>query len=332
MIVFDQPWVLLGFTVFIPLVLLNHFSRRRKRIQKSLPVHLRKRIFVSRVLFGLFLACLIAAIAGPRWGLGQSAGEYRRAIDAVIAIDVSRSMEIRDSRDPEGGINGSLGGEISRLERGMAIVRKTIAALPELRYAVAISRNRGIVAIPLTWDNGAVLAFLDALDGTSLTGRGTNLEALLNSAADAFQVSHSSSRVIILVSDGEALSGSLKAALGRCNRDGIAVTTIAVGSDEGRNLPDNDEIISRRNPGTLRMAAGETGGAFIDGNRADADLALIAHLCALALETKTGEGKTERKAHWFIFAGLAIIAYSASRASLLKMRYRKAGIKNAATN
>ena len=323
MIVFDQPWVLSGFAAFIPLILAYRFSVRRKRIRKRLSGQLRKKLFASQVLFWLSLACLILTLAGPRWGIGQTAGEYRGALDVVIAIDVSRSMEIKDSQHTGSG---------SRLERGMAIVRKTVTDLPGLRFAAAVSRDRGILAVPLTWDNGAVLAFLDAIDGSTLTGRGTNLESLIDSAAGAFQISHPSSRVILLVSDGEALSGSLRAAIGRCNRDGIIVTAIAVGSDEGRLLPGSDDIISRRDTGALRMAAGETGGAFIDGNRDDAAEALFSHLRSHVLEIKTGGSKTERKARWFIFALLAILFFGASKASLLKLRNGGSEITNAATN
>jgi len=311
-IIFDQPWVLLGFAVFIPLALGDRFSPRKRRIKKNLPKNLWTKLTVSRLFFWLFLACLIIALAGPRWGKGQAPNEYRRAVDAVIAVDVSRSMELRDGA-----------GDVSRMERGLAIVRETIASLPEMRFAVAVSRSRGIVAIPLTWDNDAVLAFLEALDGSSLTGRGTNLESLLDASAGAFQTSQPTIRVIVLVSDGEALTGSLKAALGRCNQDGIAVSPVAVGSDEGSEVPDGGGVISSRDSFAMRTAAAETGGVFVDGNREDAAEALAAYLRSLASPLEIRRDSSERKAHWFMFAMMAILCFGASKLSLLRMRIKE---------
>ena len=311
-IIFDHPWVLLGFAVFVPLALGDRFSSRRKRIRKNLPKNLWAKLSISRLFFWLFLACLIAALAGPRWGTGQAPGEYRRAVDAVIALDVSRSMEIVDSS-----------GGISRMERGLSVVRKTIAALPEMRFAITVSRSRGIIAIPLTWDTDAVLAFLEAVDGSSLTGRGTNLESLLDASAGAFQASHPSSRVIVLVSDGEALSGSLTAAIGRCGREGIAVTPVAVGSDEGSEVPGTGGIISRRDSYAMQTAATETGGAYIDGNREDASAYLAAYLRSLASPLEIRKNSSERKARWLMFAMIAIMCFGASKLSLLRIRNKE---------
>jgi Ca-activated chloride channel family protein len=313
-IVFDSPWALLGFAVFIPLILYDYFSSRGKQIHKSLPQNLKTQLTMSRIFFRIFLAGIIIAFAGPRWGTGQGANIYRQALDVVIALDISRSMEIRDGQDAAASM--------SRLERGLAIVRNTITAAPGTRFAVAVSRNRGIVAVPLTWDSGAVFAFLDGA-GSSLTGRGTNLEALVNAAAGAFQPSFPSARVILLVSDGEETSGSLKIALEHCKREGIIVSAIALGSDEGGYLPGDEDILSRRDSSTLRTAAGQTGGIYIDGNREDAPRALASHLRSLAPGSEAMGNNTGRKARWPLCIALAIIALGASKLSLLKWRNRE---------
>ena len=307
---FDHPGALWIFTVFIPLLMWDYFSPRRKQIRENLPKNLRARLGASRIFFRIFLACIIAALAGPRWGIGPAplSGESLRAVDAVIALDVSRSMEIRDGP----------GGDISRLERGLAIVREAVATTPGMRLGVALSRNRGIIAVPLTWDSDSALTFLDAA-GFSLTGRGTNLESLVDAAANAFQPSYPSTRVILLVSDGEALSGSLNAALGRCKRNGITVSVVAVGSDEGGML-DDGEILSRRDSKALRTAAGHTGGVYIDGNREDASGALAGHLRSLAPGSETRGAQTERATRWFLFVMSAIIAFGASKLCLLRLR------------
>jgi Ca-activated chloride channel family protein len=299
-----------------------------KRIRDKLPKPLRIQLFASRLFFYLFLCFLISSLAGPRWGAGQARSEYRRAVDIVIAVDISKSMLVADGKTASGGFADYEGEDVTRLQQGISIVREAVTALPGMRFAVVISRNRGILAIPLTWDDGAVLAFLETIDGSSLTGRGTNLESLVETGAGAFQSSLPSNRVILLVSDGEELTGSIKNALSRCNRNGITVTSILTGSDEGApvpgsSVPGSEDIISRRDAAIMRMAAGQTGGIFIDANRSDAADVLISHLRSLAVETESPKSNETNKERWFVFLILAIMAYGLSKASLLNLGSRK---------
>jgi Ca-activated chloride channel family protein len=324
---FDNPWILAGMVIIIPLALSDYLSPLRKRISGKLPKNARIQLFASRFFFYLFLCFLISALAGPRWGARQARSEYRRAVDVVIAVDVSKSMLINDGK-VVGPINNLSDEGITRLQQGVSIVREAVSKLGGMRFAVAVSRNRGIVAIPLTWDDGAVLAFLEAIDGSSLTGRGTNLESLLEACVGAFQPSYHSNRVILLVSDGEELAGSIRNALSHCNRNDITVTSILTGSDEGAPVPGgvvpgSEDIISRRDAAAMRMAAGQTGGIFIDGNRDDAANLLISHLRSLAVETKSPISNETNKERWFVCLLLAIMAYGLSKMSLLNIGSRR---------
>jgi len=315
---FNNPWILTCLIVIVPLALFDLFSPLRRRIRDKLPIPLRIKLFMSRIFFYLFLCFLLFAIAGLQWGTGQARNEYRRAVDVVIAVDVSKSMLVTDCNTES----------ITRLKQGTLIAMEAVNALPGMRFAAAVSRNRGIAAVPLTWDNGAVLAFLDSVDGSSLTGRGTNLESLLEAAERSFQTSSPSNRVILLVSDGEELTGSIKNALTRCNRNNITVMSILTGSDEGGAVPGaqgpgGGNIISRRDAAVMRMAAFQTGGVFIDANSEDAAGVLISHLRSLAVETENQRGGETNMERWFVFLLLAIVAYGASKMSLLNMGGRK---------
>ena len=310
---FDYPLFLIGLAFFVPLFLADRFSARRRRIVKSLPGNMRLRFFATTALFRLSAAFLIIALAGPRWGIGQAAGEYRRAVDVVLAMDVSRSMEVPDGLGEYSGP----GGGPTRLDRGLEIVREAVGNLPGTRFAVAISRGRGVLAVPLTWDGGTVMSFLEALGGSAMTGRGTNLEALVDAAAGAFQPSPPSRRIIVLVSDGEELSGSLRSAVDRLRHDDVAVVALALGSAEGGTFPGGGEVISRRDSLIMRMAAAQTGGIYIDGSQPDAAAMLGAHLGIAAPGIGTGGTGTERRPRWFAFAILSLAAFGASKLCLL---------------
>jgi len=304
---FDNPYILFGFAVFILLFIFDIINRGKR---KKLSEELEKKLLYSAVLFRLFLAFIIIALAGPRWGMGFAASDYRRGLDIVFAVDVSRSMDIRDIQ------TGRY--VLSRLERGLFIARESVISVTGARFAAAIGRGRGYLAVPLTHDSEAAQVFLEALDGSSMTGRSTNLEALVEAAANAFVDISPARKVIVLISDGESHQGILRNAINRCVRDGIIVSTVAVGSDEGRQIPINsgepeNMVTSRRDASAMRAAAERTGGLYIDGNREDAASVLSSHLLSLAQETEISNARQEPKQRRTLFIMLALISYAVSK-------------------
>jgi len=309
---FEHPYFLTAFVIFIPLIILDIIGGKNRH---KLPEELEKKLRVSVLLFRAFLAFAIIALAGPKWGTGFAAREYRRGLDIVFAIDISRSMDIRDAQT---------GGKLySRLERGLSIAKESIALIPGARYAAAIGRGRGYLAVPLTYDNEAIANFLESLDGSSMTGRSTNLESLVQAAADAFQSTSAARKIIVLISDGEPHSGSLKNAIIRCVNDNITVNTVAVGSDEGRPVPAESAgavsdgqaspAISRRDSFVMRTTAERGGGIYIDASREDSSAVLASYLLSLSQEIHLANSRKEQKQRRTLFIILAIIAYGASK-------------------
>jgi len=271
---------------------------------------LKTKYLASNILFSLFLLFAVIALIGPKWGMGYPPSEYRRGLDIVFAIDVSRSMDLHDAHPTAGNT--------SRLGRGLLIARNCIASVSGARYAAAIGRSKGYLAVPLTYDSEAALAFLESIDGSSMTGRSTNLEALLEAGADAFQGASAARKIIILISDGESHSGIIRNAVNRCVKEGIIVNTVAMGSDEGRHIPVRDspdakEEISRRDAAVMRYAAERTGGIYIDGGKDDAASSLASHLLSLAHEMERSSGKKEPKQRRPLFIILALLSYAASK-------------------
>jgi len=274
---------------------------------------LKRKLILSRIFFILFLALAVVALIGPKWGKGYAPSEYRRGLDIVFAIDISRSMDIRDLQT-----------ELeSRLERGVNIAMNTIASVPGARYAAAIGRGRGYLAVPLTYDNESALVFLGSIGSSSMTGRSTNLEALVDAAANAFIATSPARKIIILISDGESHSGILRNAINRCVKDGIIIIAVAIGSDDGQRIleqgdnPDPQIVISRREAAVMRQTAERTGGIYIDGNRDDAVNTLSSSLLSAAQDMETGAlsggEKTEPVQRRPLFVILALIAYCASK-------------------
>ncbi|MDR1278015.1 MAG: VWA domain-containing protein [Treponema sp.] len=322
---FENPGFLFAFALFIPLILVELFRFRilKKRFSAAaLKNRGAWRYYCSGFFFWLFLACLVIALAGPRWG-SRVVAEYRRGLDVVFALDISRSMEIRDVPAFRSGIRGA---EISRLERGLQIAGEAIAAVPGSRFAAAIGKGRGLLAVPLTGDTEAILAFLAGLESFSLTGRGTNLEALIDAAASAFETPFPTRRLMVLISDGEALSGSLAAALDRRREDDSILISLGIGSNAGSPVPpaagsgDSPSLLSSRQEETLRYAAERTGGIYIDGNDHNAGGLLGDYLKLLTPETKSQGHRREPKPQRHLFVIAAILAFGASKLCMMEGR------------
>ena len=309
---FDYPVVLFALLIFIPMFIID-IIRKKKKI--NLLRNLEIKILLSVIFFRLFLALAIIAAAGPRWGTGYAPSEYRRGIDVVFAIDISRSMDIKDA---------SANDEKSRLERGLEIARETIISVTGVRFAAAIGRGKGFLAVPLTYDNEALYIFMESISGSSLTGRSTNLESLVEAAAGAFQRSSPARKIIVLISDGETHSGVMRNAFLVCAREDIIINTISIGSDEGRQIherhndPESQLVISRRETAFMQSVAERTGGISIDGNRDDAAPLLSSHLLSYSKDVNSekkefSEFKKEQKQRRALFVILALIFYAVSK-------------------
>ena len=334
---FDNPRIL-GFlfllVIFIPVFIFRYRKGRERAAlfaaaspsneREFFLKELRLRMIIADVFFLLFVGFLVIALAGPRWGV-RIVPDYRRGVDVVLAFDLSRSMNVRDCL-PQGTRDRSAAqAGISRLDKGIGISRELVAVLTDVRLGAVIGKGRGVVAVPLTYDSESLLTFLYSLDSLAVTGRGTNLESLVNAASASFQDSIPSRRGIILFSDGEALSGSLQAAAEKARKAGITLSTVGLGSDEGGPVPaekgpdapngfivaaDGSPVTSARQSDILRNAAEKTGGVYVNGDRNDAAQILAGYINSLSAETRLSGHRREANPRWriFVFAAMACLA------------------------
>ena len=279
--------------------------------RRSLADGLRFRYGVS-VLFSLISAgCLITALAGPSWG-SRLVPEPRRGTELVLALDLSRSMDVRDMADQSGASR-------SRLEAGAALAGVLVAASPEIRFGIALGKGSGVLALPLTDDREAALAFLEGLSTSLITGRGTNLEALLDAAAGAFEDGFPARREILLFSDGEALSGALSEALERAAARGITVSAVGLGAETGGIVPaapGEAETVSVLHREVLQNAASM--GIYLDGNSGHSAARLLEYAAGPSVDGFSGGAagfRRESEAQWRVFALAALCALGIAEAS-----------------
>src|SRR4030095_11882807 len=150
----------------------------------------------------------------------------KRGIDVVVALDASKSMRARDVLP-------------SRLERAKLELSTLLDELKGDRVAIVAFAGDAFVQCPLTSDYAAAKLFLRAIDPDQMQEGGTNIGAALATAQKVLEGADrgAKDRVVVLLSDGEDLSGEVGEATDALRSSGIKVFTIGIGSTGGEHIP-----------------------------------------------------------------------------------------------
>ncbi|MGP8152906.1 MAG: VWA domain-containing protein [Smithella sp.] len=263
--IFGEPLYLWLLLILIGLIVLEIllWNKKKKLISKLFPGDLaklmldhwnRKNHLIKRTLFVLAIFFLVTALARPQWGQKTEASR-RMGIDVMIAIDVSKSMLAKDISP-------------SRLENAKNSLNLIIDELAGNRIGLVAFAGSSFVNCPLTTDIGAVKIFLKSIDTELIPDPGTDIGGAIQTCVKAFGKSNNS-KVIILLTDGEELSGSAAAAADTAQKEGIRIFAVGIGSLEGAPIPaesgfkkdkEGNVILTRTNPELLKVLAQKTGG------------------------------------------------------------------------
>lgn len=177
-------------------------------------------------LITLALIALTAAIIGPRWGESEQK-LYRRGVDVMVLLDVSRSMLARDIAP-------------NRLERAKLSIREDL--LPALggdRIGLIAFAGSPSLKCPLTNDYGFFRLALDDIGVGSVPRGGTLIGDAIRLARDSFDEKLDTHKVIVLITDGEDHeSFPLEAARKLWDDKKIPIVSVALGDErEGARIP-----------------------------------------------------------------------------------------------
>ncbi|MCG8453336.1 MAG: VWA domain-containing protein [Spirochaetales bacterium] len=232
------------------------------------------RMFVRGVCMALFAVFVILAAAGPRGGR-RPVSQEQSGMDVAVAFDVSRSMLARDVLP-------------SRLERAATALRQVAAESVDTRFSLIIFKGDAQLAVPMTEDRVMLDTWVDRLGPGLMTSGSTDLEKALRLAWDSFPGGEGRSRVLLLVSDGEALEGQSDDVTRELADAGVPVYVLAAGTAEGSTIPlgdgtyvkdgDGSPVVSRVDVDRLRRIAEDTGGSYLSLQRSGASGELVAAL------------------------------------------------------
>jgi tetratricopeptide (TPR) repeat protein len=167
---------------------------------------------------------LAVALLGPRFGT-RSVEIPGHGIDVVLLLDVSRSMDARDTPP-------------SRLARAREAATGLVENLrPGDRVALAVFAGHAALLTPLTADHDALVDMLPALDSAMMSDRGSRLERGVAAALGAFDPRSLRPGVIVALGDGERGHHFSDAELDGLRRSNVRFVAGAIGSAAGSTIP-----------------------------------------------------------------------------------------------
>jgi hypothetical protein len=217
------------------------------------------RDYAQIVLFALALLLMLLAIARPRWGEREETA-LQAGRDLMICLDVSRSMLAADVHP-------------NRLRRAKTDILDLIHVMRGDRVGLIAFRNKGAIVCPMTTDYAFIKQALDGVDIDSAPPGETDIGDALRTALEAFDAEDASTKAIILISDGEDLTGKAIELAREAGEKKIPVFTVGLGDSQGARIPDaesttgfqqfeNEAIVSRLDHNTLHRIATASGGVY----------------------------------------------------------------------
>jgi Ca-activated chloride channel family protein len=276
--------------------------RRIRLLGSRLPPS-RRSLASDAMLFAAALAIAVALL-GPRIGERVVRVPFS-GIDVVFLIDVSRSMDVRDTPP-------------SRLDRARRAVEEILARLPPGdRAGLAAFAGRGLLLAPLTPDHGALVDLLAALDSDSIEPASSNLAAGVDAALAAFESGSDRPRVLVVASDGEDSNRGRKLGIETARASRTRVLTIALGSEAGGVVPDGERplrdrdgaiVLSQRQRDPLaRLAKASDGEAFVADEFGRIDFARA--VASIQRDAGAGDGWIEQRVPAIGTAPFAVVAF-----------------------
>lgn len=228
--------------------------QRGTRLSRFVELHLAPRLVAGHdprlrspllwlTLFGFLF--IILAIAQPHWGQKWEQ-VTKRSHDILVLLDTSESMRAENPLP-------------NRLVRAKQKIVSILDRTPGDRFGLIAFAGSAELMCPLTLDRGYFRSVLSAVDTDSISLKGTDIAAALEQAIDSFREEDGDdkstsrdSRAILLISDGEQVSGDA-IALAKTASEYAHVFVIGVGDPRGTEITFTDRFGRR----ATVMSAGE---------------------------------------------------------------------------
>ncbi|MFP9100358.1 VWA domain-containing protein [Flavobacterium sp. RHBU_24] len=316
----DEPkylYLLAVIPLLVLLFLFNLWWKRRKQREFGNPELVKKLTAESSVfkpalkltVVALGIAGVILALVNPKIGT-RTETVKREGVDIVFAVDVSKSMLAEDVAP-------------SRLEKAKQIVSQVINNLGSDRIGIIGYAGSAYPVLPITTDYSVAKMFLQSMNTDMVSSQGTAISDAINLASTYFD-DPQTSKLIILISDGEDHGEGSEEAAAEAQKKGIKLITVGVGTENGGPIPlktngrlqgykqDNngETVITKLYPDALKTIAQRTKGGYVYGGTTK-EVSDYVKNALKNIEKKEFESKEialyESQFQWFLGAALLLL-------------------------
>ncbi|SMP24811.1 vWA domain-containing protein [Chryseobacterium profundimaris] len=255
----------------------EHLFEKRSGFTKFFPA-----LYLLGTLFLIF--SIIDLLSGS-----EEIKTNQKLNNVIFMLDVSNSMNAEDI-DP------------SRLTEAKNLIIQTMQLMKNDKVGIVIFAGQATSIMPLTTDYTSAETYVGAIETNSMQIQGTDFLNGMKAAVQKFKNVNKDARKVVLLSDGEDNEGNDEAAIRLAKKEGIMITSVGIGSNEGAPVPEyafgqlmgykadmsGQTVISKRQTEALKKMAQSTGGTYIDGNNINEAPDQIID----ALKKKTGSSST----------------------------------------
>ena len=225
--------------------------------------------FKSALKFGIICMATLMMIIGlvnPKIGT-KIEKVKREGIDIVFAIDISKSMLAEDIAP-------------NRLEKSKQIVSQIINNLGSDRIGIIAYSGSAFPILPITTDYNVAKMYLQSMNQGMISSQGSSLVEAITLSKTYFEGSPNTSKLMIMVSDGEDHSEGTEEAALEAKKMGMKIITIGVGTTAGGPIPNKrngviesfhrdkstgEVVVTKLRPEALEAIAKAANGGYING-------------------------------------------------------------------
>ncbi|SDH28608.1 VWA domain-containing protein [Myroides phaeus] len=237
------------------------------------PNRSKNKTIIKASIYLVALTAIVFALVNPKIGT-KVVTVKRQGIDIVFTLDVSKSMLAQDMAP-------------DRMAKMKQLVSQIINNLGPDRIGIVGYAGSAFPMLPITTDHYVAKMYLQSMNTDMVSSQGTAFEDAIYVASNYFD-NPQTSKVMILISDGEDHGEEMDGAIAIAKQKGIKIITIGVGTENGGPIPirtakgveykrdwDNEIVTTKLNPATLKHIADATGGKYFYGSNTQEIVDLI---------------------------------------------------------
>ncbi|MCI6279551.1 MAG: VWA domain-containing protein [Porphyromonas sp.] len=258
--------LLLPVLLAVPVLYRTHVQRKKLKefgrtdlVRDLMPdLSLRRKLGKDLILLFAF-TLMILALARPQMG-AKTEKVKLEGIEMMVALDISNSMRATDASP-------------SRLALARNIVSRMIDKMSNNKIGLIFFAGDAFVQMPITTDFISAKMFLDNASPDLIEAQGTEIGKAVRMARRSFSKDNKAKKAIVIITDGENHDGNAIGEVEAAKKEGILVSVIGVGTEEGGPIKMDDGnyltdengqmVVTKLNTGMAKEIASAAGGVFI---------------------------------------------------------------------